>query len=242
MADFQFDEPENLGVFVCQNILEHGSAVLYVSHDEDGDWQFLCGGAHGDETGDGAKLVCLKEIVTRDGTLNQLADLCRLSHAERDEVGGEWRRHDGMEDIVRANVREHACHVMIVEADDEGPGFSYSIGLTTTYSQPELICFGLAQELTHWMINALRDRMAEGARFEDGQRVSGLIEGFDCVLRRMHRDRYGEYLGYALWFHDGTEFTTLQIVWPDKEHRFPWDDGYSVPEHLQPRTWQVTAE
>jgi hypothetical protein len=234
---FSFKLPENLAVFVCDNVRLRGTPILRVSHDGDGDWQFLCGGDHGEDSGDSAAIVCLKDMVARDESLNELAGLCRLGEAERDHPGAPWRIHDGMEDVVRHNVAEHACHVMIVDADDEGPAFAYSIGLTRTYSQPELICFGLRDELMHWMINEIRDRMANGSRFKDGDQVPGLIEGYACVLKRTERAWYREYLGYARWFYEGDNFDTLQIVWPDKQNRYPWDAGYAAPEDQQPATW-----
>jgi hypothetical protein len=63
MSEFRFSEPENLGVFVCDNVRLHGMPILYVSHDEEGDWQFLCGGTHEEGGHDGGALVCLREIV-----------------------------------------------------------------------------------------------------------------------------------------------------------------------------------
>ena len=237
MSDFRFSQPENLGVFVCDNVRLRGMPILYVSHDEEGDWQFLCGGSHEEGGDDGCALVCLREIVERDQSLNELAKLCSMSEAERDGQDAHWRVHDQMEDVVRDNVTEHACHVMKVPADDEGPGFVYSIGLTKTYGEPELICFGLRDEVMHWMINEVRDRMANGKTFSEKQRVSGLIEGYDCELRKVQKSRYREYFGYALWFYGGSEFDALQIVWPDKAHRFPWDEGYAVPIAQQPTTW-----
>ncbi len=211
--------------------------VLYVSHDEDGEWQFLCGGDHPDDGADTPVVVCLKHLTERDETLHELAGLCRLSEAQRDRIGADWKIHDHMEDIVRDNVRDHACHVMKIDADDVGPGFVYSIGLTKTYGGPELICFGLDSALMHWMINQLRDRMASGGELSDGTRISDLIKGYDCVLREMQKRWYRDYFGYALWFYGGGEFDVLQIVWPDKQHHFPWDPEYSLPAHIQPTTW-----
>lgn len=237
MAEFRFSEPEDLGVFVCDNVRVKGMPVLYVSLDEEGDWQFLCGGQHDEGSGDGGALVCLRDVVAGDPTLNELAQLCPLSDAEREQVGAPWRFHDRMEDIVQGNVAEHACHVMQVPADDEGSGFAYSIGLTKTYGQPELICFGLADDVMCSMINELRDRMAQGEKFTDGQRVAGLIERYDCELKRVQFARYPEFFGYALWFYGEQPFDALQIVWPDRERRFPWDPGYAAPAEQQPSTW-----
>jgi hypothetical protein len=237
MSEFSFDEPENLAVFACNNVLRLGKPVLRVSHDADGEWQFLCGGIHSEQTDDGICVVCLRDIVERDQTLNEVATLCPLNSAERDSVGSPWRIEDQMEEIVLENVREHGCHVMMIEADEDGPAFAYSIGLAATPEQSELICFGLRTETMHVLINEMRARMAKGERFSDGERVSDLIKGYDCVLKKVQLGRYREYLGYARWFHDGDGFDVLQIVWPDKQHRFPWDENYSIPRNLQPATW-----
>ena len=83
MAEFRFSEPENLGVFMCDNVRLRGSPILHVSHDEDGDWQFLCGGEHDREGADGLGIVCLREVVDGDRSLNELAELCPLREAQR---------------------------------------------------------------------------------------------------------------------------------------------------------------
>ncbi len=237
MAEFRFREPKNLAVFVCDNVMVRNMPILRVSHDEEGDWQFLCGGDHAEGSDDGAAIVCLEHVVENDQSLNEVAELCRLGTATREAPGAQWEIHDGMEDIVRQNVAEHACHVMMMSAEDGGYGFAYSIGLARTYGQPEVACFGLDLDVTHSMINELRDRMDQGSRFADGQSVSGLIEGYDCVLKRMQPTKYRDYLGYALWFYEGEGFDVLQIVWPDKQARYPWDEGYSGPAEQQPATW-----
>jgi hypothetical protein len=238
VSEFHFSEPENLAVFVCENVLGRGKPVLHVSRDEEGDWQFLCGGYHADEDDDAVSVVCLRDVVERDSTLNQVATLCMLGDAEREQIGAPWRVHDRMEDRVNENVREYGCHVMRIDTDDEGPGFVYSIGLTKNFGQPELICFGLDAEVMHWLINEMRDRMAKGECFADGDRVSDLLEGYACVLKTMRKRWYREFLGCALWFHDGEDFDALQVVWPDKQHRYPWDGDYAAPMGRQPRTWQ----
>jgi hypothetical protein len=241
VVEFRFRQPENLSVLACDKVRARKSPILFVCRDADGDWQFLCGDDHPDEGDDGAALVCLKDVVEWDESVNDLAGLCPLGEATRERRGAAWTTHDGMEEVVRRNVTEHACHVMKVEADDEGPGFAYSIGLTQTYGQPEFICFGLRDEVMHWMINEVRDRIAQGERFGDGMKVGGLLEGYDCVLRQVQRTNYREYLGYARWFYDGDSFDALQIVWPDKQSRYPWDPGYDAPPDQQPATWQTQS-
>jgi hypothetical protein len=64
-------------------------SILLVSHDQDGDWQFWCGTTN--EAKDGA-LVSLGGILTRDGTLSEVADLPEGWRAERPTIGGLWVR------------------------------------------------------------------------------------------------------------------------------------------------------
>ena len=211
--------------------------VLRVSHDGDGDWQFLCGGLHPDGGDDRGGLVCLAEIVERDESLNELAELRPSGAATRAAVGADWEIHDGMEDIVLDNVVEHGWHVMLVSGDEDSYGFAYSIGLSHTHGQPELVCFGLDLDVMHSMINAVGERIANGLQIADGDRIAGVIEGYDCILKRMQSSKFGEYLGYARWFYEGDDFEALQVVWPDKGGRFPWDPGYSGRAIQQPETW-----
>jgi hypothetical protein len=65
--------------------------VLYVSHDEDdGSWQFHSGAD--DVSEDDLMIVGLSEMVDYDPTLCELADLPCGWYAERDYIGGGWRK------------------------------------------------------------------------------------------------------------------------------------------------------
>jgi hypothetical protein len=51
---FDFKVPHETVAFMCERIRD-GAPVLFVSHDEEGEWQFLCGGDHSEpKEGDGA--------------------------------------------------------------------------------------------------------------------------------------------------------------------------------------------
>ena len=89
-ADWGFDEPKNEAAITTKQIVHEGHPILLVARDaEDGTWQFLTGGAF--STAD-ALLVALHEIVERDPTICELADLPSGWSAQRDRVGGPWRR------------------------------------------------------------------------------------------------------------------------------------------------------
>lgn len=55
---FPFADAPNTACFNCRHVLEEHKPILYVSHDEDGYWQFLCGGSHKEEDARVVSLVC----------------------------------------------------------------------------------------------------------------------------------------------------------------------------------------
>ena len=61
--------------------------ILYVSHDEDGYWQFLCGENHKEED---ARVVSLGEILSIDESMRDLAVLDYGQYATSESVEGNW--------------------------------------------------------------------------------------------------------------------------------------------------------
>ncbi len=84
-----FHEGKNRAAFTTRPVLEEHLPVLLVSHDEDGDWQFLCGTTNRSNDG---RIVSLGSIFERDRTLGKLADLTEGWMAFRPAIGAEWRR------------------------------------------------------------------------------------------------------------------------------------------------------
>ncbi len=90
-----FNVPANTTVFICDHVASGESPILRVSHDHDGDWQFLCNGYHSDRT---PVMVCLGCAVERDRTVLEVADLPIGWAAERTAQDGVWRREISSEE------------------------------------------------------------------------------------------------------------------------------------------------
>lgn len=93
--NWPFDDAINTAAFTTRPVLEQGLPVLLVSHDPEGDWQFLCGTTTELED---CKLVCLGCAFQRDPTLAEVADLPLGWLAEREAAGGAWERFPCPED------------------------------------------------------------------------------------------------------------------------------------------------
>lgn len=86
-SKFSFADAPNTACFTCRHVLEENKPILYVSHDEDGYWQFLCGGNHKEED---ARVVSLAYILSIDETMSDLAELDYGEYAEAESETSDW--------------------------------------------------------------------------------------------------------------------------------------------------------
>jgi len=93
--DWPFAEPENTLAYTTSRALVNGEPILLVSHDHEGDWQFLCGDVTNEEQG---KIICLGCAYQRDNSVGALADLPSGWQARRESVDAAWERYPADED------------------------------------------------------------------------------------------------------------------------------------------------
>lgn len=117
---------------------------------------------------------------------------------------------------------------MNVGGDSEHAEFAYSVGLWETVNTPELIVFGLPSQLMHNMIWDVVHQIKNGSILSEGSRWENLIEGYDCVARKVHESNFREHVGSAMWYHTHrkakTKLEAFQLFWPGVIDRlYPWD-------------------
>jgi hypothetical protein len=133
---------------------------------------------------------------------------------------------------ILANVEEYGCHVTtVLDPEGDDPSFSYSTGFSETLDQGEVIIFGLDHKLMHRMINITMELCRDGLILSEGERIAGVLEGFDIVAREIPASAIDrEHFNSAMWFHRRRYASELrsafQIVWPGaRQGLFPWEDG-----------------
>lgn len=87
-SDFKFRDSEDKAVFTCHHVTNKKRPILFVTHDNNEDWQFLCG--QNDHIEESAKIISMKNAVELDNTLNELFDMPIGVGAERNGVGEKW--------------------------------------------------------------------------------------------------------------------------------------------------------
>ena len=89
--DWPFDQPPRWAVIILRSIVFSGKPILYVSHEEeDHGWQIL--NCEEEFDLEDAAVVALEEIVKRDPTVLEVADLPPGWCAERSFPGAKWQR------------------------------------------------------------------------------------------------------------------------------------------------------
>ena len=232
--DFRFAEDRHTRAFTCSHVWTDGKPILFVSHDDDGDWQFLCGEDHTEAAANDCLVVCLEHIVSRDPSVNELATMCTSHFAMREGPDAPWRIKDETPDHIREVIDKYGWWVGLIHSDGEAPEFAYTIGLYEKFGHPEIIIFGLAPESMHGILNHCGDMIRGGKRFRLGESVSDVLDGYDVRFRAVTAQAsYADYLGYGCRHYGDQVFPVLQLLWPDKQQRFPGDDA--APDFLAQR-------
>jgi len=155
---------------------------------------------------------------------------CRLHHPLGDEA--EWDDND--RNLV-SDIQNRGWSVCII-ADDAHPTWAFSVGMWHTFRTPEVAMFGLgAQDMGRW-INVIGERIRLGHRFQLDKPEDGVLKDFPVMLRLADDSWYQEFFGYGLWFYQSW-FPLAQVIWPDRQGKFPWEEGSGELCRTQPPLW-----
>ena len=137
--------------------------------------------------------------------------------------------HDQEEkNAILSNIEKYGCHLALLEPTNYQPGFVYSIGLFKKFGHPEIICFGLKTDVMGAVVNHARDLIQKGETLVPGKLYDGFLEGYKIQFLAVDEDYYWHYVGYGGWFYDRSfDFPLLQLVWPDKQQHFPWEEEFN---------------
>jgi hypothetical protein len=154
--------------------------------------------------------------------------------------GSAWRpdksRLDDTDRKVLADVEQYGWHCLHIHDDGQVPFWTFTIGLVRTWSHPEIVVFGLPDTTAHEVLSDIVRRIEGGEQLESGRTYDDVF-GNRVPARFVEVDpaAYSAFLGYAQWFYETeADFPVIQLVWPDKAGRFPWEAGCTVSREHQP--------
>ena len=139
--------------------------------------------------------------------------------------------------------------------DDDMIPWSFTVGVWHTHRQPDVIIFG-NPNTAHGLAHAYIEEIKLGRTWEAGYQPDGIIQTPDFGAHLLHLGGLNMHMDEAIlqmklgmideelvkrkfqYFEDhmGTAngfyrepYPVFQIVWPDDENRFPWDEDWEFP-------------
>jgi hypothetical protein len=127
---------------------------------------------------------------------------------------------------LEKDIKELGLGVLHVLEDEDGPGFTYSIGLYKSYGHPEIIMVGLKQQLAHTLINNMAYDIKEGKVFVPLTFEADILDNFNCYIIEVNKANYDTYVGQAQNYYDGDDFPLIQCIYPTIKGIYPWEDEW----------------
>lgn len=125
-----------------------------------------------------------------------------------------------------SDIEKYGLSVILIEVTDYLPSFAYSIGLWQKYNHPEVICFGLSVQTLHGIINDVAELIKKGNIIETGRPYDDFFENGNAEFLKVDSRNIADYFGTALDFYGVDDIPALQLIWTDRNDKFPWDEGF----------------
>jgi hypothetical protein len=146
-------------------------------------------------------------------------------------------RHEALRQEIRENIRKHGFHITGVMANPEKwePPFTYTTGLEDNYGHAEIVVYGIDPRTAAGILHTAVDRIKSKTAFTPGVRYEGILKGFACAFVEVP-DVTARSTFLAAYPYQVTErVRVLQLVWPDINGLFPWEEGFDATfRRLQP--------
>ncbi|MBB3698700.1 DUF4262 domain-containing protein [Flammeovirga yaeyamensis] len=132
------------------------------------------------------------------------------------------------ENLIKTNIEEHGFHIGMIEGDKYLPSYAFSIGLYKSFQHPEIIVFGLPNEVMQNLLTNVCQAIKDGRKYEANVINTEVINNFPVQFIDVDQAYYSDYLEYISWFYNQkNDFKAYQMVWTDKGGFFPWESSFN---------------
>ena len=126
------------------------------------------------------------------------------------------------------DVNTHGWHVMKIMPKGDDPGWALRSVSFGPFRNPRSSFSGWNQKRCTRFSTPLATGCVGGTVLSDGSETAEVLERYRCMFRNVDRFWYRYVLGYATWFYGGSDFPVLQLLWPDKLQRYPWESAFET--------------
>ena len=143
---------------------------------------------------------------------------------------------------VKDNVAKYGWHVTGVFQGEDTPPFTYTVG-AWDQALPELLIVGLPYQSGGAILNDILNAARKGLELKEGVAYTEFAN-FPLYLKALTLEQAQGWTTMAFTYHTKGKgkanskdpFLVMQVVYPDRQGRYPWDDGYDFQG--QPRCWE----
>ncbi|MEM6781928.1 MAG: DUF4262 domain-containing protein, partial [Pseudomonadota bacterium] len=122
---------------------------------------------------------------------------------------------------TKHHIEKYGLSVITVGSTSYLPSFAYSVGLWETFSHAEIICFGLRTDLLHQIINDVAELVKSGVQMEQGTGYQNIFANSRANFLKVDTRNIADYFGGALDYYQTQNFEAIQLVWTDRNDKFP---------------------
>jgi hypothetical protein len=124
------------------------------------------------------------------------------------------------------DVEQFGCHVIQVSGANQRMSWTYTVGAYNTTGKAEIIVVGLENKTAARAVNNAVDGLREGIDLTRG-RHREIVGEVEVIFRPVDPAWVKELMGWTKWFEGDWDFPVLQLIYPDLENRFQWEDGFT---------------
>src|SRR5690348_14001480 len=111
---------------------------------------------------------------------------------------------------------------------DTSRPFVYTVGLMFSFARPELIIFSLGDNAFK-VLRLMVEEIRGGRSFAARGTHENVLGNASIATRPVHPTWHTSYLGYAMGYYRERgrigELEAIQIFWPDRNGKFPFERG-----------------
>lgn len=123
-------------------------------------------------------------------------------------------------------LRKRASHLLMNTSQSVG---LHKILYTTS---PEIFISGISGENAPSIINNMVFDIQNGSYLVEGNEYDAYLDGYNCYFDLVDKSNYDNFFSKAVWFYQEYNFPVIQCVWPNKEHKYPWETSQSFRQDV----------
>lgn len=127
---------------------------------------------------------------------------------------------------TKEHIEQYGLSVIKIESTEYLPSFAYSVGLTETLNHAEIICFGLRTQILHQLINDVAEIIKEEGKLDPNKEYDNIFENSRAKFLPIDKRNIKDYFGVAIKYFGTNKINGLQLIWTDRNNRFPWEEGF----------------